>query len=75
MRLLWPSKNIGTTRAPDFVIIFAVNDLQLGSMGLLKGAKDVETVPPGNIPTAPPEFKKSKAAALVWIFNLEASLV
>ena len=57
------------------VIILAVKDRQIGSIGTPKGVVEVETVPPGNIPTAPPEYKKFKAEILVWILSLEASLV
>ena len=44
----------GTTVAPLFAIIFAVKVRQPGSMGRENGLADVETVPPGNTPIAPP---------------------
>ena len=61
------------TTAFDFKIILAVNDLQTGSAGSENNLDDVDTVPPGNIPIAPPCDKCLRAFFLVSKFSSIAS--
>ena len=72
--LLLPPKKIGTTVASDFKISLDVNLFQNGSRGRLKSFAEVATVPPGKIPTIPPDFKKRIASFLVCIFWILPSL-
>ena len=61
--------------ALDFEIIRAVNERHEGSSGSEKGVLDVDTVPPGKIPIAPPDVKNVTALFFEPIFNSMASRV
>ena len=48
---------MGITVEFDFVIIRAVKDRQLGSIGRENRFRAVDPVPPGKTPIAPPVFR------------------
>ena len=58
-----------------FEIIRAVNERHVGSSGSEKSVLEVDTVPPGKIPIAPPDFKNVNALFLEAIFKSMAARV
>ena len=66
---------MGITVALDFVIIRAVKDHQLGSIGRENGVRDVDTVPPRKNPDSTTSFRYFYALLRDWRLCWTASLL